>query len=318
MKFKEHLITTPENAVSASTARIPTASKNKTYENCEQLFVTIMPAHPYQYLLHNELKNLLVPDVLTSIKAKYHIEHITFIVANTKEKDYNTLILQTGCEVKYSKPHYPFSLKSILNVEGKYQLIDWFDFIVLAKSAVGKHIKDFPVSITLFGETEKRWITKGPLTITAIADQAGIHSDEYIFTDHPFTGSVVSTDTQIDDLCTHEILIFPKTETRKSSRRRSLFKDIVSKFVSTEKNIGGKFEVTDIYANNPCQKCLKCVSICPEKLSPFMLSAISERGSLKEAMELQVDKCSDCGLCSSICPSRIPIMHNIQKLKKEL
>ncbi|MBL7006678.1 MAG: 4Fe-4S dicluster domain-containing protein, partial [Spirochaetia bacterium] len=102
------------------------------------------------------------------------------------------------------------------------------------------------------------------------------------------------------------------------SRKRSLLKNIVSKFLSQEQNIGEIFKTDNIYENKPCQKCLKCVSICPEELTPFMLSAISERGSLKEAMELQIDRCSECGLCSSTCPSRIPIMQNIQKLKKEL
>ncbi len=318
MKFKEHLITIPENTFSVSTARIPAAAKNKEYENCEQLIVKIMPAHPYQYLLHSELKSLLVPDVITSIKEKYHIERISFIISHTKKRDYNSLLAKTDCEVISSKPHYPFELKSVLDIIGTYQLIDWFDFIVLAKSAVGKHLKNFPVSVTLFGTKEKRWIADGPVTIAEIAGQAGIDPDEYIFANHPFSGEVLSNDTEIDDLCAHALLIFPKEKTRKNSLRRSLIRDLVSKFVPSEQNIGEIFEVTDLYANNPCQKCLKCVSICPENLSPFMLSAISDRGSLKEAMELQVDRCSDCGLCSSICPSRIPLMHNIQKLKKEL
>jgi ferredoxin len=318
MKFEEHLITLPENTPSAATARIPAVSKNKKYENCEQLIVKILPAHPYQYLLHSELKSLLVPDVITSIKKKYHIKRISFIISQTKGKEYKPLISQTDCDVIYSKPHYPFALKSVMKVNGNYQLIDWFDFIVLAKTAVGKHIKKFPVSVTLFGTKEHRWIADGPVTVVEIAGQAGIDPDEYIFADHPFAGEVLSIDTEIDDLCAHELLIFPKEKNRKNSRRSSLIRDFVSKFVPSEQKIGEIFEVTDLYANNPCQKCLKCVSICPENLSPFMLSAISDRGSLKEAMELQVDRCSDCGLCSSVCPSRIPLMHNIQKLKKEL
>jgi len=318
MKFKEHLITIPENTPSVTTARISAASKNKKYENCEQLIVKILPAHPYQYLLHSELKSLLIPDVIKSIKEKYHIKRISFIISHTKEKDYKSLISQTDCEVKYSKPHYPFALRSVLEVDGNYQLIDWFDFIVLAKSAVGKHLKNFPVSVTLFGTKENRWIADGPVTIAEIAGQAGIDPNDYIFADHPFAGKILSNDAGIDDLCAHELLIFPKEKNRKNSRRSSLIRDFVSKFVSSEQKISEIFEVTDLYANNPCQKCLNCVSICPENLSPFMLSAIADRGSLKEAMELQVDRCSDCGLCSSVCPSRIPLMHNIQKLKKEL
>ena len=323
MKFKEYLLTTSEAA--SSYAHAPSTKKfetsiQKKYDNCRHLIIRIIPSHPYQYLPHRELKSMLVPAVIKNIQEKHHIGHITFLVGNSTAKGYRSIISQTSYEAKYSKPHYPFTLKNIMTIPDEYQLIDWFDFIVLAKAAIGEQIKDFPISVTLFGTSgaggsrKREWVTTGPAAVTSIAEQAGISQDEYIFTDHPFAGSVFDSDTKIIEPRAHELLIFPKKNTGKGSFTHTF----LSKFASPEQRINGIFDFSDTYRNNPCRKCLDCVSICPEGLYPFMLSAISERGNLKEAVGLQVEKCTECGLCSSACPSGIPLMHNILKLKKEL
>lgn len=325
MKFKEYLITTPETASSndlvpsSSTKKIET-SLQKKYDNCRHLIIRLMPSHPYQYLPHRELKSLLTPEVMNNIQKKYHIERITFLIGISMAKGYRSIISQTSCGAKYSNPHYPFELQNIMKVSGEYQLINWFDFIILAKAAIGERVKNFPLSVTVFGTSgtgdsrKREWIATGPATVASIAEQAGISPDEYIFANHPYAGSVLESETKIKDIRAHELLIFPKKNTRKESFLRTF----LSKFSAHEKRIDGIFETSDIYPNNPCQKCLDCVSICPEGIYPVMLSAIAERGSLKEAVELQVEKCTECGLCSSVCPSGIPLMHNILKLKKEL
>ncbi|NQT58258.1 MAG: 4Fe-4S dicluster domain-containing protein [Bacteroidetes bacterium] len=319
MNFKEHLITTPEPSV--TTIKSSGVSTADLYKNCKHLIIRILPSHPYQYLPHQELMSLMGSDVIQNIKEKYTIGRITFIIGISRAKEYRTIVSGSSCEAKYCTPSYPFELKKVMTKIDEYQLIDWFDFIVLAKAAVNEGVKAFPISVTLFENSGKKaWLANGPLSIVSIAKQSGISPDDYIFTNHPFANSALDSesvlpgDTKIEDLRAQELLIFPKTDNKKKSVIRTFF----SKFTTLDQRVAANFETSDIYQYKPCQKCLDCVSICPAGLYPFMLSAISERGSLKEAVEMQVAACTECGLCSSVCPSGIPLMHNILKLKKEL
>lgn len=69
---------------------------------------------------------------------------------------------------------------------------------------------------------------------------------------------------------------------------------------------------------SPCIKCSECLNVCPVSLQPIMISNAYEKGDLKKAEKLGALDCIDCGACSYICPSKIPILENIQKAKREI
>ena len=49
-----------------------------------------------------------------------------------------------------------------------------------------------------------------------------------------------------------------------------------------------------------------------------MISALARNEDVKGASVYKPDLCIECGLCTYVCPSGIPLMHNIQSLKREL
>ncbi|SDC45219.1 electron transport complex protein RnfC [Pelagirhabdus alkalitolerans] len=69
---------------------------------------------------------------------------------------------------------------------------------------------------------------------------------------------------------------------------------------------------------SPCIRCSECLNVCPVSLQPIMISNAYESGDIEEAERLGALDCIDCGACSYICPSKIPILDNIQKAKKEI
>lgn len=69
---------------------------------------------------------------------------------------------------------------------------------------------------------------------------------------------------------------------------------------------------------SPCIRCSECLNVCPVSLQPIMISNAYESGNIEEAERLGALDCIDCGACSYICPSKIPILDNIQKAKREI
>lgn len=67
-----------------------------------------------------------------------------------------------------------------------------------------------------------------------------------------------------------------------------------------------------------CIKCGLCVEVCPMRLMPFLISGLSEKGRLAEAVHYDIFTCIECGCCAYLCPVRIPMVQFIQFAKKQI
>lgn len=72
-----------------------------------------------------------------------------------------------------------------------------------------------------------------------------------------------------------------------------------------------------VYEEQPCLSCGKCVSVCPMKLLPSMIAKYVEYNKIEEADNLNINDCMLCGTCSYVCPSKRNLVHyfNIGKAK---
>jgi len=287
------------------------------FSGIRHLAVNLLPAHPYQYPLHHLIEEMLTADTLSSLKRVNGFEMISFIAGKVMKNAYSTVFAGLDCRVIYANAEYPFNVKNT-GIGDDAQVVDWFKFLTLAIATTGKSFEQIPVSMTTFGSKgdTARKILAGdiPFSLSEFVKSTGINASDFIITDHPFTGKVLSPDIVFDAYEPKELLAFPKDGIGKESLA-GLF---MGKFKSANRRFRKCYNATDRYQNKPCQKCLECARVCPAHLDPFLLSAIASKGSLKDAVELDVGDCSECGLCSCVCPSGIPLMTNILGLKKEL
>jgi electron transport complex protein RnfC len=62
----------------------------------------------------------------------------------------------------------------------------------------------------------------------------------------------------------------------------------------------------------PCIRCAKCVSVCPVRLEPYLLMAVSEKGLFERAEKERITDCMECGSCSYTCPAGRPLLDYIR------
>ena len=67
---------------------------------------------------------------------------------------------------------------------------------------------------------------------------------------------------------------------------------------------------------NPCVRCGKCRSICPEGIFPDLIYRHCNGGKkIGREMLSTSALCSGCCLCNSVCPSRLPLCQTIENLR---
>ena len=68
----------------------------------------------------------------------------------------------------------------------------------------------------------------------------------------------------------------------------------------------------------PCIRCSKCVSVCPQGLEPYLLMVLSRKLQFGRMEQDRVMDCIECGSCSYICPSSRPLLDYIRLGKSEV
>lgn len=67
----------------------------------------------------------------------------------------------------------------------------------------------------------------------------------------------------------------------------------------------------------PCIRCGECVRACPMGLQPYLISTMSSKGLIEEAVGEGARDCIECGSCNYSCPSGRPIVDFIRIAKKK-
>lgn len=62
----------------------------------------------------------------------------------------------------------------------------------------------------------------------------------------------------------------------------------------------------------PCQRCAKCVDVCPMGLEPYLLATASSLKIWDKAEEEMITLCIECGSCQFTCPAYRPLLDNIR------
>lgn len=64
-----------------------------------------------------------------------------------------------------------------------------------------------------------------------------------------------------------------------------------------------------------CIRCGRCARVCPSRLAPYQLYALSRASRHKETLACGMTDCTECGCCAYVCPSRIPLTGQFRKEK---
>lgn len=64
-----------------------------------------------------------------------------------------------------------------------------------------------------------------------------------------------------------------------------------------------------------CIRCGRCARVCPSRLTPYQLYALSNAGQHKNTKKCGMMDCTECGCCAYVCPSRIPLTAQFRKEK---
>lgn len=83
--------------------------------------------------------------------------------------------------------------------------------------------------------------------------------------------------------------------------------------------------VTVIYAGDglsipemtPCNRCGRCVSVCPSRIIPYRIAELSQQKRYKKCAEYGALACCECGCCDYVCPAYIPIKKLIHAAKQK-
>lgn len=70
--------------------------------------------------------------------------------------------------------------------------------------------------------------------------------------------------------------------------------------------------------DNPCINCGACVSVCPMRLRPNMLSRYAEFEQYDACRKEYIEACIECGMCGYICPACRPIQQHFRMAKNYL
>lgn len=65
-----------------------------------------------------------------------------------------------------------------------------------------------------------------------------------------------------------------------------------------------------------CINCGRCVSGCPERLVPSLLSDFAEHNDAEKFMAYDGLECVECGSCSFSCPAKRPLAANIKAMRR--
>jgi electron transport complex protein RnfC len=77
-------------------------------------------------------------------------------------------------------------------------------------------------------------------------------------------------------------------------------------------------EVTLVGDYRECLNCGRCVTVCPVRLVPGVLSLYCARDRFKEAAAQGLLSCLECGCCDYVCPARRPLVHLFRHAKHQL
>jgi electron transport complex protein RnfC len=69
---------------------------------------------------------------------------------------------------------------------------------------------------------------------------------------------------------------------------------------------------------NPCINCGACVSVCPMRLRPNMLSRYAEFERYEFCRKEHIETCIECGMCGFICPACRPMQQHFRMAKHAL
>lgn len=71
-------------------------------------------------------------------------------------------------------------------------------------------------------------------------------------------------------------------------------------------------------ADNPCINCGACVSVCPMRLRPHMLSRYAEFRLYDYCRNEYIETCIECGMCGYVCPACRPMQQHFRMAKHNL
>jgi electron transport complex protein RnfC len=66
---------------------------------------------------------------------------------------------------------------------------------------------------------------------------------------------------------------------------------------------------------SPCNRCGRCVRVCPARIVPTAIAACGRRDLIEEAADLGAMDCIECGCCTYTCPAAIPLVQAIRQAK---
>ena len=64
-----------------------------------------------------------------------------------------------------------------------------------------------------------------------------------------------------------------------------------------------------------CIRCGRCARVCPSRLVPYRMYALSKANDHKKTLSCGIKDCTECGCCAFVCPSKIALTTQFKKEK---
>lgn len=64
-----------------------------------------------------------------------------------------------------------------------------------------------------------------------------------------------------------------------------------------------------------CIRCGRCARVCPSRLVPYQMYALSKASQHKKTIQCGITDCTECGCCAYVCPSKIKLTAQFRKEK---
>ncbi len=262
---------------------------------CETLIINCLNPEPGM----TWAEALLQKDIETLVKGFEVCKHITQAknIILALPKGMTQPIALKNIATVYIKPIYPNNLDPLVLKK-------------ITKETLSKNMSI--ISIKTVWSIGRVIDTGKPLTETILTIGNTTYSENYIVQD----GTTIQELMTFNNLKTHsgDTVIIGGLFQGKSvdQLEYGITKETTGIFITTPTT------TPSMERQYPCINCSACVSICPARLNPDLLSRYTEFRLYEKCRKEFIDACFECGLCSYVCIARRPILEHIRLAKHTL
>jgi Na(+)-translocating NADH:ubiquinone oxidoreductase A subunit len=307
-----------------------------------KIIITALPTEPFlltnQVLLSNALRDFAIGcEILRRLYKPGEMHLVMSSGDQMRVQKMRSELAELKMSIHELAPRHPQSYEEIavesclgMTVPDRVRAIDMGVLVVDAQIVLhihdaiveGKPLIERIVSLGggAFSEPCAAVVTVGTLLRDVVSGRIREGVEPRLVLNSSLTGAVVSPDTPVDRTLSAVIALeeyrdrpfmhFVRPGVDYDSKSNSFLGKLTGMPKRSDTNLGGELRA--------CINCAYCEDVCPRDLMPHHLSKRVRANLLDEAETMRLFGCIECGLCSYVCPSKIPLMDDIIRGKREV